>query len=177
MSAPTLRERVEDGRIHVVDGAMGTLLYARGVFVNVCYDALALERPDLVRGIHAEYVAAGAELLETNTFGANPVKLSSYGLDDETEALNRAAAVLAREASEGHPDVHVLGAVGPLGIRIEPWGPTSQDEAEAYYRRQVSGLLEGGWTASASRRSETSTSSKPRSGRCDPSPTSPSWPR
>jgi homocysteine S-methyltransferase len=144
VSTLTLRERIEDGRVHVLDGAMGTLLYDRGVFVNVCYDALALERPDLVRRIHEEYAAAGAGILETNTFGANPVKLSSYGLDGDTETLNRAAARLAREATEGRPDVHVLGAMGPLGIRIEPWGPTSREEAEDHFRRQVAGLLEGG---------------------------------
>ena len=145
MSRPTLRDRIDDDRIHVVDGAMGTVLYGRGVFVNVCYDALALERPELVRRIHAEYVAAGAEVIETNTFGANPVKLSSHALDDDTEAINRAAAELAREAAdEAGTGVHVLGAVGPLGIRIEPWGPTSREEAEAHFLRQVRGLLEGG---------------------------------
>ncbi|MCG6987272.1 MAG: bifunctional homocysteine S-methyltransferase/methylenetetrahydrofolate reductase [Gemmatimonadetes bacterium] len=137
-----MRSLVEDGRVHVFDGAMGTLLYARGVFVNVCYDELGLSRPDLVRRIHEEYVAAGAEILETNTFGANPVKLSSFGLDERTEEINRAAAGLAREGARGK--AMVAGAIGPLGIRIEPWGPTSLDEAESFYARQIAGLLEGG---------------------------------
>jgi len=137
-----MKDLIQDGRVHVFDGAMGTLLYSRGVFVNVCYDELNLSRPELVRGIHAEYVAAGAELIETNTFGANPVKLSSYGLEERTEEVNRVAAVLAAEAAGGH--AIVTGAIGPLGIRIEPWGPTSLDEAVAYFRRQVVGLLEGG---------------------------------
>jgi len=137
-----MRSLVEDGRVHVFDGAMGTLLYARGVFVNVCYDELSLSRPDLVRRIHEEYVAAGAEILETNTFGANPVKLSSFGLDERTEEINRAAAGLAREGAGGK--AMVAGAIGPLGIRIEPWGPTSLDEAESFYARQIAGLLEGG---------------------------------
>ncbi|MDP2958320.1 MAG: bifunctional homocysteine S-methyltransferase/methylenetetrahydrofolate reductase [Longimicrobiales bacterium] len=137
-----MRELIGDGRVHVFDGAMGTLLYGRGVFVNVCYDELNLTRPQLVRQIHAEYVAAGAEILETNTFGANPVKLSSYGLDGRTEDINRAAVALAREAARGR--ARVCGAVGPLGIRIEPWGPTGRDEAVELFRRQVQGLLDGG---------------------------------
>ncbi|MDX1646884.1 MAG: bifunctional homocysteine S-methyltransferase/methylenetetrahydrofolate reductase [Longimicrobiales bacterium] len=136
-----MRELLEDGRVHVFDGAMGTLLYSRGVFVNVCYDELSLTRPELVQGIHQEYVAAGAEILETNTFGANPVKLSSYGLEDRTEEVNAAAARLARRAAGER--AAVAGAVGPLGIRIEPWGPTSLEEATDFFRRQVRGLLEG----------------------------------
>ncbi|MFQ5535852.1 MAG: bifunctional homocysteine S-methyltransferase/methylenetetrahydrofolate reductase [Gemmatimonadota bacterium] len=137
-----MRALLSDGRVHLFDGAMGTLLYARGVFVNVCYDALNLEQPDLVRSIHRDYAAAGAEILETNTFGANPVKLSAYGLDGETEALNAAAVTLAREAAG--PGVRVAGAMGPLGIRVEPWGPTSLEEATQHFRRQVQGLLQGG---------------------------------
>ena len=137
-----MRSLIEDGRVHIFDGAMGTLLYSRGVFVNVCYDQLAIERPDTIRQIHEEYVAAGAEILETNTFGANPVKLSAYGLGDRTEEINRAAAVLALEAAGDH--VAVTGAVGPLGIRVEPFGPTSRDEARELFGRQVDGLLEGG---------------------------------
>src|SRR5690606_21340846 len=112
-----LRRLLEDGGVHVFDGAMGTLLYSRGVFVNVCYDALSLERPELVRAIHEEYVEAGAEILETNTFGANPVKLSAYGLEGRTEEINRAAAELARAAADGR--AVVAGAIGPLGVRIE----------------------------------------------------------
>ena len=137
-----MKDLIHDGRVHVFDGAMGTLLYSRGVFVNVCYDELNLSRPQLVSSIHAEYVAAGAEVLETNTFGANPVKLSSYGLEDRTEELNRVAAELAKTAASGQ--AVVAGAIGPLGIRIEPWGPTSLAEATQFFRRQVSGLLEGG---------------------------------
>jgi methionine synthase / methylenetetrahydrofolate reductase(NADPH) len=137
-----VRELIDDGRVHVFDGAMGTELYARGVFVNVCYDEITLSRPDLVRQIHRDYAKAGAEIVETNTFGANPVKLSSYGLDARTEELNAAAARVAREAVNGR--ARVAGAIGPLGIRIEPFGPTGANEAEALFRRQVVGLLEGG---------------------------------
>jgi homocysteine S-methyltransferase len=139
---PTLRDLIADGRTHVFDGAMGTVLYARGVFLNVCYDELSLRQPDLVREIHSEYVRAGAELLETNTFGANPVKLAHYGLADETEKLNTAAARLAREAAGSR--AAVIGAMGPLGIRIEPFGPTSVEEAREAFGRQAAGLLAGG---------------------------------
>jgi methionine synthase I (cobalamin-dependent)/5,10-methylenetetrahydrofolate reductase len=139
---PTLRELINDGRVHVVDGAMGTMLYGRGVFLNVCYDELSVKQPELVREIHREYVKAGAEILETNTFGANPVKLAHYGLADDTERLNEAAAKLAREAAGQR--AAVVGAIGPLGIRIEPYGETSVAEARDAFLRQVHGLLAGG---------------------------------
>ena len=139
---PTLRELLADGRVHVVDGAMGTVLYGRGVFLNVCYDELNLRQPDLVRDIHREYVRAGAELLETNTFGANPVKLATYGLAADTERINTAAARLAREAAGAR--AAVLGAIGPLGVRVEPFGELSLDEARAMYARQACGLAMGG---------------------------------
>ena len=128
--------------MHVFDGAMGTMLYAKGFFLNVCYDELVLKQPKLVQEVHAEYVRAGAEILETNTFGANPLKLGSYGLADDTEKINRAAAELARAAAGGRASI--VGAIGPLGVRIEPFGPTSRAEAEALFARQVKGLLAGG---------------------------------
>ena len=138
----TLRDLLADGKVHVLDGAMGTMLYAKGFFLNVCYDELNLKQPKLVQEVHEEYVRAGAEILETNTFGANPVKLGSYGLADETEKINQAAAELARRASAGRASV--VGAIGPLGVRIEPFGPTSRDEACGHFRRQARGLLAGG---------------------------------
>jgi homocysteine S-methyltransferase len=138
---PTLGELIADKRVHVLDGAMGTMLYNRGMFVNVCYDGLNLTQPGLVQEVHEAYVQAGAEILETNTFGANPVKLSSHGLDDETEAINRTAVTLARRAANGR--ALVVGAIGPLGIRLEPWGPTAREEAIGLFSRQVRGLLEG----------------------------------
>ncbi|HLB54575.1 MAG TPA: homocysteine S-methyltransferase family protein, partial [Gemmatimonadales bacterium] len=101
----TLRELLADGRTHVFDGAMGTMLYGRGVFLNVCYDELNLRQPDLVREIHREYLRAGAELLETNTFGANPRKLAQYGLAGDTERINRAAAELTRGVAGGRAAV------------------------------------------------------------------------
>jgi homocysteine S-methyltransferase len=139
---PTLRDLLADGRVHVVDGAMGTMLYGRGVFLNVCYDELNLKQPALVRDIHREYVRAGAELLETNTFGANPVKLATHGLAAETERINAEAAGLAREAAGGR--AAVAGAIGPLGVRIEPFGELSVSEARDAFALQVRGLLAGG---------------------------------
>jgi methionine synthase I (cobalamin-dependent)/5,10-methylenetetrahydrofolate reductase len=138
----TLRELIADGRTHLFDGAMGTMLYERGVFLNVCYDEVNLRLPDLVRDIHREYVKAGAEVIETNTFGANPRKLAQFGLAADTETINRAAAELARKSAGGR--AAVVGAIGPLGIRIEPFGETSVEEARADFTRQARGLLEGG---------------------------------
>jgi methionine synthase I (cobalamin-dependent)/5,10-methylenetetrahydrofolate reductase len=138
----TLRELLDDGRVHVADGAMGTMLYGRGMFLNVCYDELNLKQPDLVRGIHRDYVQAGAELLETNTFGANPIKLAHWGLAQETARINTAAAQLALDAAGER--AAVAGAIGPLGIRIEPYGEMSVAEARAAFAPQVEGLLAGG---------------------------------
>src|SRR6266705_6966952 len=98
---PTLKDLIADGRVHVFDGAMGTMLYSKGFFLNVCYDELSVKQPKLVQEVHEAYVRAGAEILETNTFGANPVKLRSYGLADDTEKINQAAAELARTAAGG----------------------------------------------------------------------------
>src|SRR5882724_11773870 len=131
----TLRDLLNDGKVHVLDGAMGTMLYSKGFFLNVCYDELNLKQPKLVQEVHEAYVRAGAEILETNTFGANPVKLGSYGLADDTETINQAAAELARRAAAGRASV--VGAIGPLGVRIEPFGATSREEAFAHFQRQV----------------------------------------
>ncbi|MGA2384399.1 MAG: bifunctional homocysteine S-methyltransferase/methylenetetrahydrofolate reductase [Gemmatimonadales bacterium] len=137
-----MRDLIADGRVHVFDGAMGTMLYAKGVFINVCYDELNLRSPDLVRDVHRAYVRAGAEILETNTFGANPVKLAHHGLATETGAINRRAAELAREAAGSR--ALVAGAIGPLGVRLEPFGETSRAEAFEFFRTQAFGLREGG---------------------------------
>jgi homocysteine S-methyltransferase len=142
MPERALRDLIADGRVHVFDGAMGTMLYAKGVFINVCYDELNLRSPDIVRDIHRAYVKAGAEILETNTFGANPVKLGHYGLAAETHAINRKAAELAREAAGER--ALVAGAIGPLGLRLEPFGETSRVEAFEHFKTQAWGLLEGG---------------------------------
>lgn len=129
-------------RVLVCDGAMGTMLYAQGVFINRSFDALNLARPDLVAGVHREYVRAGADVLETNTFGANRVKLAAFGMADKLKEINAAGARIARQAARGR--AFVAGAMGPLGIRVEPWGRTGVDEAQAHFREQAEALLEGG---------------------------------
>lgn len=128
--------------IFVFDGAMGTRLYDKGVYINRSYDELNLTSPELVREVHAEYVKAGADIIETNSFGATRYKLQPYGLEGKVREINSAAARIAREAAGDK--AFVAGAIGPLGIRIEPFGPTSFDEAKETYKEQVEGLLEGG---------------------------------
>ncbi len=140
--AGLLSRLLDPERVIVFDGAMGTMLYAKGVFINQCYDELNLKAPDLVREVHAAYAKAGAEVLETNTFGANRVKLSQYGLESQVKDINRAAARIAREVAGD--DHLVAGAVGPLGVRIEPYGPTSVDEAYQAFVEQMSALKDGG---------------------------------
>src|SRR5580700_5284934 len=131
-------------RVVVADGAMGTMLYSRGVFINRCFDELNLSSPDLVRQIHQDYVKAGAEILETNTFGANRQRLAAFGVAEKLKAINLAGVRLAREAAAAKDGVFVAGAVGPLGVRIEPLGPTSFAEARAAFREQIDALMEGG---------------------------------
>lgn len=126
------------------DGAMGTLLYAKGVFINRCYDELNQSQPELIRNIHREYVEAGAEVLETNTFGANAFRLARHGLADQVHALNLAGAQLARAAVPKTREVYVAGSVGPLGVRIEPLGKTAREEARDAFRRQIAALKQGG---------------------------------
>lgn len=139
---PLIARLLDPLQVIVFDGAMGTMLYNKGVFINQCYDELNLRTPDLVRDVHKAYRKAGAEVLETNTFGANRIKLSQYGLEGQVGAINRAAAKIAREVAED--DLLVAGAVGPLGVRLEPLGPTSLDEARAAFREQMQALKEGG---------------------------------
>jgi len=125
------------------DGAMGTLLYAKGIFINRCYDELNLSQPELIRSVHHEYLQAGAEVIETNTFGANSFRLERHGLHDKARDINFAGARLAKEAAKSF-DGWVAGSVGPLGIRIEPLGKTSFQEARDAFREQIMALLEGG---------------------------------
>src|SRR5215467_13038377 len=125
------------------DGAMGTLLYSKGIFINRCYDELNLSQPDLIRGVHHEYLQAGAEIIETNTFGGNSFRLERHGLGGKVRDINFAGAKMAKEAAKSF-DAWVAGSVGPLGIRIEPLGKTSFQEAKDAFREQIAALLEGG---------------------------------
>jgi homocysteine S-methyltransferase len=134
-----------DARVLVCDGAMGTMLYGKGVFINRCFESLNQTQPALVTDVHGEYLRAGADVIETNTFGANRMKLRSFGLGDQVRDINLAGATLAREAvKQSGQEAYVAGAIGPLGVRIEPWGKTGVDEAEAMFRDQARALLDGG---------------------------------
>ena len=129
-------------RSMVADGAMGTMFYSKGIFINRCYDELNLTAPAMVKEIHAEYVKCGAEILETNTFGANRLRLAAFGLAEKIAAINEAGVRLARDAARD--GAYVAGAIGPLGVRIEPLGPTSFAEARECFREQAGALLAAG---------------------------------
>jgi methionine synthase I (cobalamin-dependent)/5,10-methylenetetrahydrofolate reductase len=125
------------------DGATGTLLYAKGIFINRCYDELNCSQPDLIRDLHHEYLQAGAEIIETNTFGGNSFRLARHGMESRVREINLAGARIAKEAAKSF-DAWVAGSVGPLGVRIEPLGKTSFEEARAAFREQIAALVEGG---------------------------------
>jgi methionine synthase I (cobalamin-dependent)/5,10-methylenetetrahydrofolate reductase len=135
-------EEALDERVLVCDGATGTMLYAKGVFINKSFDALNLTQPELVAAVHQEYVRAGADIIETNTFGANRIRLGSFGLAERLHDINVQGAAIARQAAGG--SAYVAGAIGPLGVRIEPWGKIGVDEARGYFREQAEALVEGG---------------------------------
>jgi methionine synthase / methylenetetrahydrofolate reductase(NADPH) len=127
------------------DGAMGTLLYARGVSLDACFDVLNLRDPRTVQSVHADYIAAGADCIETNTFGANRFKLGAHGLEASVRDINLRGAKLARDVRESTGrDVYVLGSVGPLGKYLEPLGTLTPEDAREAFREQAEGLLEGG---------------------------------
>jgi methionine synthase / methylenetetrahydrofolate reductase(NADPH) len=143
-----LLTRLKQGPV-LCDGAMGTLLYAKGVYINKCYDELNLTQPDMVRSIHQEYLNAGAEIIETNTFGGNSFRLARHGLGEKVAEINLQGAALAREAADAFnlkkaASVLVAGSVGPLGIRIEPLGKTAREEARESFRQQITALIQGG---------------------------------
>ncbi len=134
-------ERVKEGVV-LFDGGFGTELYNRGIFLNKCFESLNLSNQNLVRQIHEDYKAAGADVLETNTFGANRFKLKPHQLDDKVYEINNNGAKVAREAAGD--ELYVAGSIGPLSIKIEPLGPTSVDEAKDYYKEQIRPLVDGG---------------------------------
>jgi len=148
MSPPTLESRAKEFRarlrdhVLVADGAMGTVLYSKGIFINRCFDELNLSMPALVKETHQEYVKAGAEILETNTFGANRTRLAAFGFADKLKAINQAGVRIAREAAG--EVAFVAGAMGPLGVRIEPLGSMSFAEARAIFREQAEALVQAG---------------------------------
>ncbi len=143
MAAPFLARLRE--RPLLCDGAMGTVLYARGVSLDACFDVLNINEPKLLQSIHAEYISAGADCIETNTFGANRFKLDVHGLAASVREINLRGAKLARDVRESMGrDVFVLGSIGPLGKYLAPLGSIEPEEARAAFREQAEGLLEGG---------------------------------
>jgi methionine synthase / methylenetetrahydrofolate reductase(NADPH) len=139
--AAEFRKKLQSGVV-LADGAMGTMLYTKGVFINRCFDELNVSSPQLIREIHQEYVKAGAEVLESNTFGGNRLRLTAFGFGEKLCAINQAGVRLAREAAG--EKAFVAGAIGPLGTQIEPLGPLSFIEARAIFKEQADALLSAG---------------------------------
>lgn len=142
--ALTILEKLAKGIVILGDGAMGTQLYERGVYINRNYDDLNLSDSHLVKAIHRDYVQAGAQLLETNTFGANPFKLGKFGLSDKTYEINRAGAQLARRCADEGANLCVAGSIGPLGKPVVPMGKISEIDAHNAFHTQAQGLIDGG---------------------------------
>src|SRR4051812_40194379 len=130
----------------LLDGAMGTLLYSRGVPQRASLDELVQTQPDLIGEIHREYIVAGADAIETNSFGANRFRLAPYGLHAQASKLNRRAAQLAREARDvaGARDVLVFGSIGPLGAPVRGPARLPDEAVKSGFRELIEGLLEGG---------------------------------
>ncbi len=137
------------GRILICDGAMGTQLYEKGITFDHCFDEINLSHPQMVKDIHAAYIDAGADIIETNTFGANRFRLTHHGLEDKLEEINRTAVTLAKEVAlskraQWNRPVFVAGSVGPLGKPLEPIGKIKHDEARAYFAEQIRILADSG---------------------------------
>ncbi|MGB7875446.1 MAG: homocysteine S-methyltransferase family protein, partial [Anaerolineales bacterium] len=127
----------------LADGAMGTVLHGRGVGFDKCFDELNITSPAVVGEVHREYIEAGAQIILTNTFGANRYKLGKHGLDGKLAEINKAGVELARRVvAASFKEVFVAGDVGPLGVRIAPYGRVSLDEARAAFAEQISALAE-----------------------------------
>ncbi|MGB8952427.1 MAG: bifunctional homocysteine S-methyltransferase/methylenetetrahydrofolate reductase [Candidatus Aminicenantales bacterium] len=137
----SLLEQIQK-KVLLCDGAMGTMLYNKGVYLNTCFDELNIRSPELIREIHREYLHSGADVIETNTFGANRYKLKKHGLEDRVRDINLSGVRLARE--EAGRGILVAGSIGPLGVKIEPWGSTSLADAEEAFTEQARALLDGG---------------------------------
>jgi methionine synthase I (cobalamin-dependent)/5,10-methylenetetrahydrofolate reductase len=136
-------------RILLGDGAMGTMIYSKGIYINRCYDALNLESPGLIEGIHLEYLEAGCEMIETNTFGANRFRLKAHGLEDQVEAINKAGVEIARRAlnqfhQKNSRSAWIIGSMGPLGVNSEPFGPLSNEQVASIYEEQARALEQAG---------------------------------
>jgi homocysteine S-methyltransferase len=137
-------EALQSGQCFLFDGSTPTVLYERGVYINRSFDEANIASPELVKAIHEDFRAAGAQVISTNTWAANHFKLQGYGLVEQLKEINRRGALLAREVLQDDAPGWVAGTIGPLGVRIEPWGPTSFHEAQGYFAEQARALVEGG---------------------------------
>lgn len=145
MTHLSFRERLQQAQPILGDGAMGTLLHQHGVPITTCFDELNLTHPEQVERIHKDYLEAGSELIETNTFGANRYKLSKHGLEDKVAEINRAAVQLAKRViADSGRDAYLAGSVGPLGVRLKPFGRVKAEEARAAFGEQIKALAEAG---------------------------------
>src|SRR5438128_570691 len=130
MAKVAFLERLKQDAPLLGDGAMGTMLHQHGVPISTCFDELNLTHPEQVARIHSQYIEAGADLIETNTFGANRYKLAKHGLEEQVAAINKAGVDLARKIinDSGRDDVYLAGSVGPLGVRLKPYGRVKPEE-------------------------------------------------
>ena len=145
MTQKTFRQALDAGECFLFDGSTATALHDRGITLQRSFEECNLKTPDLLLAIHGEFLAAGAQVLTTNTWGANRLKLAARGLEDQLAEINREGVALARKAVTQQGAVAwVAGCIGPLGVRIEPWGPTSFAEARACFREQAAVLIEAG---------------------------------
>jgi homocysteine S-methyltransferase len=147
MAKISFSERLQQNKPILADGAMGTLLVQRaGVSLKECFDRLNLTHPELVRAIHRDYIRAGSEIIETNTFGASRFKLGEYGLSQSVSEINKAGVQLAQDARQqnNRDDVYIAGAIGPLGVSLKPYGRVSQDEGRKAFAEQIQVLIEAG---------------------------------
>ncbi len=137
----SFRSCLQKGECILLGGSTGTLLYEKGIFINKSFEEVNLSQPELVYQIHSDFINAGAQIISTNTWGANLYKLKAFGLEKKVEEINKKGAEIARRAAESN--CWVAGSMGPLGVRIEPWGPTSLDEAKNTFKEQAQALLKG----------------------------------
>lgn len=146
MAKTPFLERLKQGDPLLADGAMGTMLHQRGASMEACFDAISITQPDVLEAVHRDYIAAGARLIETNTFGANRFKLAEYGLGDQVTEINRAAVEAARRAIDalGRDDVYIAGSVGPLGTRLRPYGRIKAEDAHEAFAEQIGALASAG---------------------------------
>jgi methionine synthase / methylenetetrahydrofolate reductase(NADPH) len=146
MAKVTFLERLRQDTPILGDGAMATLLHQRGGSISMCFDELNCTHPEQVAAVHRAYIDAGADLIETNTFGANRYKLAKHGLEDSVSTINQAGVDLAKSVIRnlGRDDVYVAGSVGPLGVRLKPFGRVKAEEARAAFAEQIRALAEAG---------------------------------